>query len=266
MSIRKIPLSDGAKLAVHCVGEPASEALVICYGLGADHNQWVEDAAYFAKDRSVIIVDLKGHGQSTYPANATKKDFTVERLAQEVAEALTALNIVKYDFLGNSLGGLIGLSLCQQDASRVRSLITCGTTYELHFPKLVVWTRWAMFKLLSDQAIGKMVAKGATKKDYARPVIKQMFSHIDRKVMYWIDSDIYDYDYLSAAENFAGRICLLRGADDKEINAKLASTENLLRDMPRATVIDMPDTGHFTNLDQPDLFRKHVSQFLSEEG
>jgi len=263
MKIHTVKTSDGVEMSVRLFGSSQKDALLICHGLGADSRQWIQDAEYFAKNRFVIVPDLRGQGLSGCPPEPSVENFTLRDMAGDVADMLNDLGVEKCDFVGNSLGGLVGLELVDLVPEKMRSLLTCGTTYELHFPKIIVWVRWFITKVLTDKAMSNLIAKGATKHEHARPLIKEMYSAPNHKVNHWINKNIYDYTYLDVARNFKGRLCLIKGEHDKEINQQLASTEVLFAELPNAQVVALPNAGHFTNLDQPEKFRTLVKQFLS---
>lgn len=263
METRTFITADGVEIFTRLFGNTQHDALILCHGLGADHRQWIEDAQYYAKDRFVILLDLRGHGQSSYPKGATAQDFTIDALADDVISIVNQLKIPHFDFVGNSLGGLVGLALTERLPGKMRHLVTNGTAYELHFPKAVVWLKWLMLKILPRKIIGKLVARNATQVSARRDPVKAMYSGVDKQTQHWIDQNIYDYNYLETARNFAGTICLIKGTQDSEINKTLETTEALLASLPNAGIVEISGAGHFANLDRPKEYRKIVLDTIS---
>ena len=79
-----------------------------------------------------------------------------------------------------------------------------------------------------------------------------------------IPSHIYDYDYTPTLRHADVPLLLIQGAQDKGINAALASTLAALDAAPRAGIIPLPDAGHFANMERPAAFNTILETFLDE--
>ena len=71
-------------------------------------------------ERSVILLDLPGHGKTTEEFGS----MTASSVAEIIVQFLERLRIPKVDIIGYSLGGYIGLELAVSHSSRVQSVIT----------------------------------------------------------------------------------------------------------------------------------------------
>ena len=235
--------------------------LVICHGLGAYHMQWDAEARHFADSRPVLTVDLRGHGASAVVRNGRFEDYSLERMARDVIGVVQHCGFDRIDFLGNSLGGMIGLEIARLHPGLLRSLITCGTAYKFKLSPLLVWTRFAFYHL-SGRKMPKIVARYATINKAMRPVVEEMYAVASRKVMHLIDRQIYIFDRLEVARAFKGPIVVLRGEHDTAINRYLDRSIDELKGKPAFRVIDLPGVGHFTNLDRPELFQRALEEAL----
>ena len=64
-------------------------------------------------------------------------------------------------------------------------------------------------------------------------------------------------------KNSKVRAQIIKGDKDKEINKVLGSTIETFKVRGNFKLIEMENTGHFANLDNPDLFNRTLETFLS---
>lgn len=140
---RVVPLTGGRFLCVREDGPAQGSPLVLITGLGFDLTTWPDSLVRGLTEHGhrVIRVDNRDEGRSfrasTPPPTARQLltgalpagQYTVEDMAQDVADALHTLGIDRADVLGFSLGGMIAQSLAAHHPERVRRLISlCSTT------------------------------------------------------------------------------------------------------------------------------------------
>ncbi len=259
--MRYVAVEQFVPIGFDLLGPKTGIPLVICHGLGAYHIQWEAEAHSFSKTRPVLRIDLRGHGASADVRNGKRKDYSITRMAEDVIGVIEHCGFEKVDFLGNSLGGMIGLEIIHRKPEILRSLITCGTAYRYKVSPLVIWSKFAMYYLLG-RYLPSFIAKHATTNPAKRPLVREMYANASRRVMHLIDRNISIFDRQSAAESFRGPIVILRGEDDTQINHYLDPTIDALLGRARFQVIELPNTGHFTNLDQPEEFERSLRHAL----
>ena len=106
-------------MAVDDGGRPV---LVLLHGFAQTRRCWGPLAEGLAADRTVVAVDLPGHGGSTRAADADL-DRTVDLLGSTLAGLDGPL-----DVLGYSMGGRVALTWMVTDPGRIRRLVTIGAT------------------------------------------------------------------------------------------------------------------------------------------
>ena len=262
LDMRYVAVERFVPIAYNLSGPSEGTPLLICHGLGAYHIQWEQDIREFSKDRPVLTIDLRGHGASGNVRNATQKDYSIERMAQDVIGVIDHCGFKQVDYLGNSLGGMIGLEVAKVRPDLLRSLITCGTSYKYKLTRFHVWIKKLMYKT-QGRNLGKFIAKRATTNDEMRPIVQEMYSNADTHIIHLIDKEIYIFDRLDAAMNFEGELILLRGEHDKAINGTFKPQRiKMLQSKPNFHLIELPGIGHFTNLDRPEVFRAALKDAL----
>jgi pimeloyl-ACP methyl ester carboxylesterase len=90
---------------------------VLLPGTGLTARSWDVVAASLSATRSVLAVDLRGHGASGWPG-----EYSIELMAQDVAALLERRGGL-VDLVGHSLGGLVGLRVAAAHPALVRRLV-----------------------------------------------------------------------------------------------------------------------------------------------
>jgi pimeloyl-ACP methyl ester carboxylesterase len=123
--------SDGVSIAYHTFWPtnlmPGLPPVVLQHGFAADSvANWLRPGvvdALLAAGRHVIAVDARGHGQSDTPHDPAF--YGESRMADDLSELFTALELPEVDLVGYSMGAIVSLVLASQD-HRVRRLIAGG--------------------------------------------------------------------------------------------------------------------------------------------
>ena len=264
---RVFATSDGVEITCKIYGELSPKALLLCPGLGATQLCFASDAEFFAaKDYCVVTVDLRGHGMSSAPYEMRPQYFTLDKLASDLSIVMESLGLNQVSFVGNSLGGGIGLELIQQKNQRLHSLCTFGTTYHLKLPKIQAYIQYLTAKMLGTERLSSIIAKSSSENESARRLIKAMYRKYDARVARCIAVNICQYDYREAIAGWHKPVLLLKGEKDISINKHLATTLDLFRSSNQCNIQDIPGAGHFTNLDNPLDVRKAVLSFIGDEN
>jgi 3-oxoadipate enol-lactonase len=104
---------------------------VLCNSLGADLHMWDPLVPALAARYRVLRHDARGHGASP----ATPGPYTVELLAQDVAQLVGAAGLVRPHVVGLSLGGMVALRLAADAPGLVASLSLCNTAARMPRPE-----------------------------------------------------------------------------------------------------------------------------------
>lgn len=103
-------------------GDPAGESLVVCaHGLSRSGRDFDRLACVLADDRRVICPDYPGRGASDRlddPALYHNGTYTEDSL-----ELLAALEFRQLDWIGTSMGGLIGMAIAAHPQTPIRRLV-----------------------------------------------------------------------------------------------------------------------------------------------
>ncbi|TVR53833.1 MAG: alpha/beta hydrolase [Spirochaetaceae bacterium] len=257
MTGEKIDLG-AISLEYSLAGDSGKPVVAFVHGLAADMRQFEEQQAQFQDYYRVLRVSLRGHGGSSCPENARREDFTLATMTRDVAHLLDRLDIASVHWVGNSMGGLIGYQLLQDEPQRVASLATFGTTAELRFGKAAIGAitvfKDLFIKVAGYEGLCRFAGRAGSKKPEAQKRIIEMMIAAAPAAMKYAQMNIGNYSYLDVIAGAKVPLLLIRGEHDREINRALASTLAAFETATDARIVDVPGAGHYVNLDEGDAF------------
>lgn len=103
-------------------GDPANDKVLICvHGLTRNARDFDFLAAVLESQYRVICPDVPGRGQSEWLSH--KEDYNYPLYMADMAALIARSGAERVDWLGTSMGGLIGMLLAAQPGSPIRKLI-----------------------------------------------------------------------------------------------------------------------------------------------
>lgn len=111
---------------------PDHEWAVFVHGAGGSSSIWYRQVREFRKHFNVLLLDLRGHGNSNALPPLADQEYTFHRLSGEIVEVLDHLRIERAHFVGISLGCLLIRTLGEIAPERVRSMILGGAVARLN--------------------------------------------------------------------------------------------------------------------------------------
>ncbi|KMY85795.1 Beta-ketoadipate enol-lactone hydrolase [Candidatus Paraburkholderia calva] len=96
--------------------------LTFIHQLGGDHSVWDQMVGYFRERFTVLRYDLRGHGDTT----VSTEPFTIDDLADDLAELLDKVSAPSTHVVGLSIGGMVAQTFAASHAGRVDSLTVIG--------------------------------------------------------------------------------------------------------------------------------------------
>ncbi|HTB22895.1 MAG TPA: alpha/beta fold hydrolase [bacterium] len=238
--------------------------LVCLHGfLGSGDNLWPLADHLKASHRS-LLMDLRGHGRSPHG-----RPYTLDGMADDVAETMGAEGLSKAAVLGHSLGGKVAMALALRHPGLVERLVLADITMAQVPP---VFTA-----LLDDMA--RVPLAGLTRRDEAEPflrdaeplletrrfLLKNLVSTPAGGFQWRLDLEGLREDHpkilaqVPEAAPYLGPTLLIHGKQSAIVGPEgLALTR---RFFPTLRVLDLPG-GHWIHVDAKDEFNAAVEEFL----
>ncbi|WP_113698571.1 alpha/beta fold hydrolase [Nonomuraea lactucae] len=119
---------NGTTLYYEDDGPRDAPALVMSPSMFFDTRMFQAQADHFNDRYRVIRYDHRGQGRS---ARAPRDQLDYDTLTQDVVELIGALGIAPVVFVGNSMGGFVGLRLAARHPELLRSAVVMGTSADV---------------------------------------------------------------------------------------------------------------------------------------
>jgi pimeloyl-ACP methyl ester carboxylesterase len=145
--------------------DPALPCLVLVHGALHDHSAWTLLARWFAHHgRSVLAVDLPGHGRSEGAPPASVEDAAVWVLA-----LMDAAGVQQAAVGGHSMGSLIALEAAAQAPERITRLVMMATAYPMKVSDALLNTAREQPLKAIDMVNAFSISSPASKPSYPGP-------------------------------------------------------------------------------------------------
>src|SRR5436190_1967754 len=114
---------DGVQIyyEVHGSGPP----LILTHGYSSTSGMWQGQIAALSRHHTLVLWDMRGHGQSDYPENAAA--YSEALTVADIAALLDAVGAGKAVVGGLSLGGYMSLAFYRSHPERARALLIIDT-------------------------------------------------------------------------------------------------------------------------------------------
>lgn len=106
--------------------QPA-ESIVFLNGLAIDSDIWVTWLPGLVDRYRVVRTDLRGFGRSFVPASGDP--WSIEHIARDVLDVMSATGIERIHFVGESTGGTVGLYLAAHHPNALLTLTTVSAAH-----------------------------------------------------------------------------------------------------------------------------------------
>jgi len=239
--------------------------IIFLHGFPFDKSMWKGQIEFLKTTYRLIACDIRGFGKST----DENSPLNMNLFADDLIEFMDKLEIDKAIICGLSMGGFITLNAANRFPDRFEALILCDTQCIADTPEV---------KEKRLNTIAKIEAEGVS--DFNEGFLKSVF-HKDsledkkelvsalRSVVFANSQQIITQGLLALANR--SETCstldkihiptlIICGREDAV--TPLEQSEYLKEHILGATLKVIDNAGHVSNLEQPNEFNEHLSEFL----
>jgi pimeloyl-ACP methyl ester carboxylesterase len=243
---------DGVKIHYEVYGQ--GPAVILTHGYSSTAQMWAGQIEPLSKDHTLILWDMRGHGQSDYPQD---EDLYSEALTVGDIDALLDVVGARTAIVGGlSLGGYMSLAYYAAHPERVEALVIIDTGPGFKKDEArEAWNQNALktaqrwedegLSLLQTFSPERRTANHRSAEGLARAG-RRMLTQRDAKV-------------INLLPEIKVPSLVVVGADDTPF---LAAADYMAAKIPGAQKVVIPNAGHASNIDQPALFNQAVLGFL----
>lgn len=251
---------------------------LLVHGFGATHATWRRWLPALERRGRVVLVDLKGFGDSRKPDDGRYGPLDQAGLLVELALSLGAERLVP---IGHSYGGGIVLLTAAELAERApglvqRVVVVAGAAYPQRLPPFVALARTPRLSTLVLGLIGSERVIRATFRSVVhdascvdpvqvRAYAAPLSTRAGARAMLAAARQIVPPDLARVVAGYA-RITtptlLIWGAHDRVV--PLATARRLEQEMPDARLVVLQSCGHVPQEEHPEESLRIVEAFLDE--
>ena len=250
--------------------ESSSEWVTFVHGAGGSSSVWFKQIRDFQKHFNVLLLDLRGHGDSKEQLkSAFKQQYTFKAIAEDIVEVINHLKIESSHFVGISLGSIVIRQLAEMHPNRVKSMILGGAILKMNFRSQVLMRLGNMFKyVLPYLVLYKFFAF----------VIMPKKNHKQSRLLFINEAKkLYQKEFIKWFKLTAEINPILRWFRQKELNIPtlyvmgeedymfLPSVKQVVANhVKTAELFIIQNCGHVVNVEQPVIFNEAVIGYLKK--
>lgn len=290
--------ANGALTYYWIVGH-GSPLVIVHGGPGASHDYFLPYLLPLARHNRLIFIDSRGSGKSSKVSDPAQ--YTVENMADDVEAVRQALGLGKISLFGHSYGGVVVQAYAFKYQKNLSHLIlgsTFASTKQINqaLAKIKAAMPEADRKRLEELEQAGLFGKGEVWEhgrypdEYAKlawgvgylpfiyvknpdpnydPVASNTSTAWDVYREMWgshgeyvVDGNLKSVEYVDKLPSIKVPTLIIVGDHDesdpvmsKEMHEKIAGSK----------LVILPESGHMTFVDQPDLFLKSITEFVNSK-
>ena len=275
MESQFVTLQDGLRIHTLVAGAEESPPLVLLHGYPTSSQLWRHCIPPLADHFRVYAPDLPGYGRSDKPLDV---DYDLDFFVRFLLEFYDGLGLEKAGLVAHDVGGMVGLGFAARYPERVTRFVVMDTAPYIERPLILrvaiglarnpFFARWMMtrtgFKWISrlllvhhPAVITAEVADLYRAPWVESPAARRLFSQVISLPPARLTEPRQNLHHITAPT-------LILWAE-KDLCFPTRIARQLQGDIPNASLVTVPDCGHFLQEEQPELVVEHLLRFLEGE-
>jgi len=251
-----MPKLDRDGVAIHYEVAGSGPALLLTHGFSATGQMWAGQLPALTPHFTVITWDMRGHGRSDYPADASL--YSEDATVADMAALLDAVGVQSAVIGGLSLGGYMSLAFHRAHPERTRALliIDTGPGYKNDQAR-EGWNANAIKRAeryeaegLGDLSRASAEVRAASHRDASGLALaaRGMLTQKNARV-------------IESLPEIRVPAIVIVGENDTPF---LAAFDYMAAKIPGAKKAIIPSAGHAANIDNPQAFNEALVGFLRD--
>jgi pimeloyl-ACP methyl ester carboxylesterase len=247
---------DGVNLYYEVHGE--GPVILLTHGYSATSQMWKGQIAPLSKKHKLVIWDMRGHGQSDYPAD--QSEYSEEKTVADMAALLDVVGAKQAIVGGLSLGGYMSLAFNATHPDRVKALliIDTGPGYKKDEAR-EGWNKNALrtAERYEKEGLGQLEGASAERRTAAHRDASGL-ARAGRGMLTQKNARV-----INSLPDIKVPAIVIVGEKDTPF---LAASDYMAAKIPDCHKAVIPDAGHAANIDNPAAFNAALETFLTKVG
>lgn len=238
------------------------------HGLFGSHDNLAALRRSLQESYKIVSIDLPDHGKSAHTSQ-----FSFEKYAHSISQALNKIGVTRAHFVAHSLGGKVAMYIALHHQDLVANLIVVDIApaqYQPRHQNVLKGLRAVDLNTTKDRNhADQQMANHVEEAGVRQFLLKSLEQHqTGWKWRFNLDLLERDYLHLSAAidsvKPFTRPVLFIKGADSDYLTAQHRKHINKLFPNSEAKIIH--GTGHWLHAEKPTIFNRLVSTFLNDNS
>lgn len=238
--------------------------MLLLHGLGSSTRDWSEQITALALEYDVLLMDLRGHGQSDKPPGP----YSIKVMANDVAMLASELDLTRLHVVGLSMGAQVALQLALDHPSIVATVTAVNCPADMkprrRRDKWTVAQRKLLVRLMGMRRVGRIIANRILPGDEFTER-RQLFADrwsLNDPASYQASLDaILDWDITPDLPDIRQAILVVAARGDY---TPLAWKRRILNLAPNARMVVIENSGHAVPVERPESFNTALLEFLHD--
>ncbi len=263
-----MPHFDGRGFKIHYVEEGHGQSVVFAHGFLFDHTMYAAQFEELPEKYRCLAWDMRGHGRSDCPDGP----WSMQDLVVDLISFIEGTNAAPCHLVGMSLGGMIAVRVALQREDLVRSLTLINSTANAEDPAVAEAYAGYREQVEREDGVGEELARISVPIFFGQSYIdaqpEAIEIQVDREknaptvgvaegLRVLVDRDSV-FDRLPEIHVPA---LAIHGELDAAI--PVARAEEFVAGVAGAELVRIPNAGHTTPMETPDVVNEALSGFLA---
>lgn len=238
--------------------------IVLLHAFPLDSEMWFPQVPLLERYFQLILPDLPGLGDS----QIVEENQSIEDIAYKVLELLDHLQIKKAVIGGLSMGGYVTFNLYRISPEIFQALILLDTSpfADTSEKRKVRFELIEHIKLKGSTALVEKLLPNLVSKDVDFQLLnwlkKKFFQAKPENLISLLKALANRQDHCHLLPKIHVPTLLIFGENDAVTNVETAM--EMQRQIPNSKLFEVPNAGHYSNLENPDAFNQFLMEFLEE--
>ncbi len=262
MATAQVLKRNGCPLHFWLEGKPEHPLVVFTHGAGADHRMFDTQLATLEGHR-ILTWDVRGHGQSR-PMGV----FTLGTVLEDLLAILDSIGAAEATYVGQSMGGNLAQEMARLHPNRVRALAlvdcVCNTAALGWLERIVLKITPAMLALYPHQTLIAQSAKASAVRLEVRAYLAEAMQVLNKAELQTVLLQTTQILHHDPQYRIPKPFLLVRGEHDRAGAIAGQAAEWAKREPNCLGYRVIPDAGHCSNQDNPEVFNRVLLEFIQQ--
>ena len=250
--------------------ENTTKWVTFVHGAGGSSSIWFRQIRAFQSEFNVLLIDLRGHGESQSTAKQSKQKYTFEVVSNDILEVLNHLEINKSHFIGISLGTILIRDLAERNPEIVESMVMGGAILKLNIRSKFLIGFGNIFKSIVPyiflyKLFAFIIMPKKNHRESRLLFVKEAKKLYQKEFRRWyrLASELTPLLRIFRLNDIKIPTLYIMGEQD---HLFLPSIKEIISKHMSAQLHIIKNCGHVVNVEQPIEFNQEVLSFLKLQG